>query len=358
MEENNFNGAIPDTRPEEQKALDWTHIEVLGGTTTPGITWTKKTTWTTLDKRNQITSSSCGAQSSAKGLTYFNDALIMSASPIYRARINYPSGGMALQDIGRILVNKRTTTESICPSEMMTEEQMNAVTIPSTLPYGISAYYILPSASALNMDLLAQALELGNSLVIGIGSNDAEYSSVPVNNGQGVTFNHFVCTVPDNYLVWTTGEKALVIDDSCAPESTLNQSGQRIFTESFLRTRSWGIMGLIPAIEGVQTKPKYTFNDDLTLGFSTLDSQGNPIIINPNMMNNPDVKALQDILKYEQCMPLDIPSTGNYGPLTKAAVSRYQVKYTTEILAPEGLTLPTGEVHQFTRDQLNKTYSQ
>ena len=137
-----------------------------------------------------------------------------------------------------------------------------------------------------------------------IASNNQEYSAVPVSNGQPTTFGHYICCVPANYTLWK-GEKALVIDDSCAIHSTLNQTGQRIFTESFLKARSYGFLGLIPA----SNTDKYNFSHILTYGLT----------------NNPDVIALQNILKKLGYFPADIPSTGNFFSVTANAVLKFQV---------------------------------
>lgn len=62
-------------------------------------------------------------------------------------------------------------------------------------------------------------------------------------------------------------------------------------------------------------------------------------------MTGSDVKALQEILIEEGVWQrTDIGATGYFGPITKAAVIRYQERYASEILAPWGLTSGTGFV--------------
>ncbi len=328
-----YKGVAEDPRTDEQKALDYSHHDILGGS--PAL-WTEKTSWTTLDLRKQSSSSSCGMQAGAKAITFF-DSSVMSALP-YKFRSNYPSLGMYQQDVGSILVNKKTTTEVLAPSEEMTEDQMNSAVIPNLREHGISAYYFLPVGNALNMDLLAQALQQGHSLHIGLSSNIDEWTDVPKVLTEPLTFSHFVCSVPNNFLLHN-GEKAVIIDDSCNAYSTLGGTGQRILTESFIKARVWGIMALIPLLVTTQTKPVHTFNADLSFGSTGVD-----------------VKALQDILKYEKVMPSEIDSTGYFGTLTKAAVIKLQEKYATEILKPANLTHGTGYVGTLTRTWLNKNY--
>jgi|GEM_PF-6853058 len=70
--------------------------------------------------------------------------------------------------------------------------------------------------------------------------------------------------------------------------------------------------------------------------------------------NNPpeQVKLLQQFLNQE--LGLSIPVTGAYGPMTLAAVNQFQAKYADEILAPWGLTQPTGYVGILTRYMIDK----
>ncbi len=68
--------------------------------------------------------------------------------------------------------------------------------------------------------------------------------------------------------------------------------------------------------------------------------------------NNPEeVKKLQTFLnEYEG---EQIPVTGFYGEITLGAVNRLQKKYTEEILAPWGITEPTGYVYITTQRLIN-----
>ena len=72
-------------------------------------------------------------------------------------------------------------------------------------------------------------------------------------------------------------------------------------------------------------------------------------------MKNNDVKCLQEL--FEILGPEIYPeglTTGYFGPLTKAAVIRFQSKYADEILIPWGLTEGTGFVGKTTRAKLNQ----
>ncbi len=72
-------------------------------------------------------------------------------------------------------------------------------------------------------------------------------------------------------------------------------------------------------------------------------------------MRNKQVKCLQEFLKSqgEEIYPEGLV-TGYFGPLTKAAVIRFQEKYNLEILVPYGLKNGTGFVGPRTRAQINK----
>lgn len=72
-------------------------------------------------------------------------------------------------------------------------------------------------------------------------------------------------------------------------------------------------------------------------------------------MRGEEIKCLQEVLKSEggEIYPEGL-ITGYFGPLTLKAVKKFQLKYSKEILAPWGLTYPTGFVGPTTREKLNQ----
>lgn len=325
----NYKGVAQDTRTPEEKEKDYQASDILGGAVTE-IKWEEKTSWTTLSLRKQITSSSCGAQSLAKILEYFNKD-VMSATPPYHFRANYPGEGMYAKDIGEV-AKKKTTTEALCPSQNMTEVEMNAANIPENRPFGISAYYFLP----IDMDMIATALEKGHGVIFGIGSHIAEWTEIPQVIDGKLTFSHFVACVPKNYLLYK-GEKAVVIDDSVNAYSTLNGTGQRILTEKFLKNRAWAALAIVPEVK--QEKPVYTFTKSMVYG-----DRGE------------EVKKLQQVLIYEGLLKSGL-DTGYFGGLTLKAVMAFQLKYKDKILKPAGIGQPSGKVLKYTQNMLNELYS-
>ena len=73
-------------------------------------------------------------------------------------------------------------------------------------------------------------------------------------------------------------------------------------------------------------------------------------------MKGDAVKTLQQGLKQDPSVYPEGLVTGYFGPLTKAAVIRFQEKYASEILAPWGLTKGTGYVGSTTRAKFNALY--
>lgn len=321
-----------DNRSEEEKSKDYSHEEFIGGAITEPI-WEEKTSWAIPSLRKQITSSSCGAQSLATILEAFNNNIVMSASPLYRFRSNFPGEGMFAKDIGDTGKNKKTTTETLCPSQNMTEFQMNAISIPDLRPYGISAYYQLPTGDNLNMDLVATAMEKGHGVIFGVAPHIEEWTEVPKFIEGQATFSHYVGGVPKNYLLHE-GEKSAIINDSCNAYSTIKGTGQRILTESFLKKRCWAILCVVPDVAFEQ--PGYVFDVDMVYG-----------------AKGPEVKKLQEVLIILGFLKKGL-NTGYFGTLTLRAVMALQEKYRDDILKPVGLKQANGKVLSYTRKKLNE----
>jgi len=104
------------------------------------------------------------------------------------------------------------------------------------------------------------------------------------------------------------------------------------FDEKYPIKEGWAILVDLPSDFKFAKKPEYAFLNDLKLG-----------------MKNEEVKMLQECLKYEDCFPIKIESTGLFGSVTLGAVKKFQEKYSI---------IPTaGYVGTITRTKLNQLFS-
>ena len=67
-----------------------------------------------------------------------------------------------------------------------------------------------------------------------------------------------------------------------------------------------------------------------------------------------EVKELQQCLAKDPEIYPEGTISGTFGAVTQAAVSKFQQKYAAEILTPQGLKAPSGDVKAATRDKLNQ----
>lgn len=342
-----FNGEAVDPRSEEQKSKDYPHEDFLGGSSAP--LWREKTQdeWVKIGKREQLNSSSCGGQAGAKAISFLVNEI--ASAILYRMRNNYPQEGMYMQDIGNILVKLGTGSEELYKSQYLTEPEMNALKEYQDLPFKIGSYYFLPSYQDTNADTIAKALDQGHPVIFLVRWNNDEWvHGVPVDDGTPIrekAYGHFVTSVPSNYLMYN-GEKAFVIDDSTGNWCTINDAGQRILTEDWLKTHCVGIMALKPVVKEEKPKLQHTFNVNLVYGAGGIK--------HPEQIE--EVKWLQRALIDQGCLKEGL-DTGYFGTLTMRAVIQFQEKYFNEVLKPVGLSQGNGKVLTYTRKQLNALYS-
>lgn len=339
------NGALIDTRPPELKVLDFKFEEVVASVNP--VIWTEKTPtgWRKFPIFNQNGSGSCVAQTQAKELgimRWLKDGTYVhfSATDIYQRRVNKPGAGMQAAD-ARSLAKAGVTLEVLAPSQNLTDAQMDGVVIED-YKHQVGSVFSVPNYVSLtsgDIETVASVIQTtGKGVMIFIFFEMPEWTDKPtilnpnLQVGSGSALRHAVTAV--DFTLYQ-GKKALIIEDSWG--SSYGIAGQRIITEDFFKVRSWYSGYLMNfQFDTVVVKPKHTFNLDLEFG-----------------MTSPEVKALQDCLKYETLFPSNIASTGYFGAITKKAVQDFQVKY---VIAPPG-SAGFGRCGQLTRAKLNSIFS-
>ncbi len=311
-------GLAPDPRSPEEKAKDFQHEELAGAVV---IKWEEKSKaeWKTYTPREQDGSLSCCGQASAKaGQIIRNkiiDNIVLSAHPIYRSRMNYPEGGMWLQDVGNIWKKIGTTTEEKDESQGLGESEMNrAITVDTPIKMG--AYVMVTNPK--NIDSIAEAIELHGHCIMIVHCMKSEWTDIPKYKEGTYNFGHCVCGV-DYFL--HNGKKVILIEDSTGHHTSFKPEkvGLRLITEDFLKKRFDGAMYLIPPV-------------DPTPGFSHHFSK-----VLKYGMDHTEVRFLQDALKSIGLFPAATPSTGRFLQITKKGVVDFQKKYN---LTPDGIVGP------------------
>jgi hypothetical protein len=238
-----------------------------------------------------------------------------SAADGYQRRSNKPAAGMGSDDARKIAA-EGITLEVLAPSQNMSDAQLDAITVE---PYKreVGAVFAVPNHLALqagNIDAVASTIQAtGKGVMVWFYFLIDEWTDRPVVKhndlviGADTTLRHSVTAVD---FTMQGNEKCLIIEDSWG--SSFGVAGQRVITESFFKQRNWFADYLInfKYQQAVTPKPKHTFNVDLGL-----NDQG------------PEVKALQDCLKWDGVFPTNADSTGFYGAITQKAVGDYQIKH-------------------------------
>ncbi len=327
-----FLGVVPDPRSEVEKAQDWQHDEIVAAASGP-VTWVEKpiATLRRFPKRNQVNSLSCMAQSGAKALGIENVVeegtfVELSALPVYRARSNFPSGGMFQQNLFSILSKPTACLEKDMPSQEMSEQQMNTASVSMTDSmkqlaeyYRANGYMFLPAG---NIDQMAVILDQGKAVhLLMYFMPDEWWRPYPTIIYPGLPndpiASHHGITAVDRTL-WE-GKKALFIEDSAGNDTSIGGTGQRILNEDFLMQRCYGAGYLLfkKNADSTVPKPKHYFNPNRPLFFG--------------IMNDNEVMALQKILQYESFLPYTLNGNllplGNMLQMTCTGLKKWQVKH-------------------------------
>lgn len=317
------SGANLDTRSADERAKDYRFEEIVSAVNP--VVWTEKPreAWRKFPIFDQDGSGSCVAQTMAKllGILYWQkngEYVHFSATHLYQRRINRPlagMGGVNVFDIAR----QGVTLESLAPSQGLSDAKMDGYAIEKYKEdvgkvFAIGNYVVLPIN---DIDTIASVIETtGKGVMVWFYFTYPEWTNIPTVNGNvdilgAKTIRHSVTAV-DKTLY--KGEKALIIEDSWGEQYGFG--GQRVITESFFKERNffaaYPINFKFEAPEATQ-KPRHRFS--LFMSFTTGNEKSD------------DVRALQDILKYEGFFPANVESTGLYGSITAKGVLAWQKKH-------------------------------
>lgn len=359
-------GALIDDRPKELKLKDFTFDEIVSAPNP--VRWIQKDSseWRKFPDQDQRQQFSCVAQSvkKMKGIWYFlktGTYVEFSAAHIYARRANKPFPGMAGVNALDIDRKEGVTLEQLVPSTQPTDKEIDAMKIE---PYKAQVgevfrsenFVVFPDAT---IDTIASTIKTTRKgVMVWFYFLDEEWARMePVILDRNLRLSdskalrHSMVAV--DYTLTETGKKALVIEDS----AHFGGLTRRLVTEDFFRNRNFfaayiigfkfdNQLGMEPLPESdpvpVTQKPLFTFNVDLHF------TEDNTIL--------EDVRALQDILKFEGFFPKNVESTGRFGALTARGVLAFQKKYK---IAPDAdLNQLAGRtVGPKTRAKLNELYA-
>lgn len=332
-EPSSSTGVLPDTRSQEDKDKDYTSAERLTAGV-PDPFGNEQIIESPYPYENQNRTFSCVAHSAGLALAIerkMDQGTYTRIAPIfdYKFRTNFPAEGSYPQNIFDIYRLKGSPLYTSMPTPY-SEVEANSVVITGQLLNEAAIfkglnYFTVNNYS--NINTLATIAMQGHAISILVyGMQDEwglEYPTIEVPNLQLTTtteIRHCVTVLP--YSGFTlNGKKYITIQDS----AWFGGKKIRHLSEDWVSKRVYGATYWdTVAIEGGGTKPLYTFARTLSVGST-----------------GADVKALQQLLVYEQMLPSDA-TTGYFGGLTMAGVKAFQTKYASEILAPVGLTVPSG----------------
>lgn len=313
-------GALIDTRTEVAKAKDYKFGEIVSAI--EPVVWVEKpqSVWRKFPISNQNGSGSCVAQTLRKLYGVYiwlntGSYVDISASHIYQRRSNRPAGGMGGEDVFTI-GQKGTTLNDFAISDNMTDSQMDSVVVKPFMEkvgetFKLGKYIVV---SPTDIDTIASIIQAtSKAVMVWFYFKRDEWTNIPtvlysdLDRYASTTARHSLAAVdftllgqsniPDYPQFW--GKKSLIIDESWGLTTAMN--GQRIITEDFFTARNFFAAHFMNFAfeEATILKPSY----------------------------NTSVVSLQNCLKFEGLFPVNVESTGVFGPITTKAVKAFQLKY-------------------------------
>ena len=317
-------GIAEDTRSPLEKAKDyrWEEFAPVSG----ALDYTKlpQTSSFVYSVRNQWISNSCVAQSGAKSLEILDKKSDepWSATPIYQRRVNAPGAGMIGYDVLDIIRKYPMMYEKDCPSQLMSDQEMDTTLIPKIESRGNPTGTFVIGYDNLSFDQIAQSIISYGPVILYVNANRYMWTSVPIPNTRDNSLRHGICA---HQVIWDplTNQPFLVIDDSWgkfdSQPSRFNLApGQRALSKEFVERHVYFGAGFVnfeyknPAAV-VIPQGAYQFKNQMYFG-----------------QKNQDVVKLQNKLKALGLYAGNVPSTGYYGNYTASCVKAFQIRYSVD----------------------------
>lgn len=338
-----YTGALPEDRSPEERDKDWSHEEIFGFASLPAV-WEQLTDLPQYPNRNQDGSGACGAFSGVVVLGRNQEKdngtfLALDPAFIYQKRKNRPDAGMNMIDLFEIMrtvgapADPDLSSDGKGDKDLDTKSYTPAQTEEAKVNKGDRYVFVRK-----DMEEVARIIQQGHTPVLLLRCQYDEWTTDPHINypdkRDDFQINHFV---PAPVFGIRNNKEVIAVLDSWG--TSYGQRGWRFIDRDFLekRVETIGYVVDLPDAKP-DNKPHYTFNKFLTYG----------------LRKDIDVVALQEILKYEDCLDAKVPSTGNFLNLTRLGVMKLQRKH--KIASEADIVAADGNARTLTIAWLNKNY--
>lgn len=312
------NGALIDTRTEEQKQKDYNIKEIVASVAV--VDWKEKpeSEWRKFPDQNQGSSGSCVMSSLKKIASVLlwlkEKTYVPFSGAFYQLRSNKPAGGMIGVEAFEIWRKNGLPLEQLVPSENMTDEQMDNIQVEQyekdiAKVFAISNHIGIDNG---DFETVASVIQkTGKAIMAWFYFKSEEWSklipTVNVKNLNIITALRHSVAVVDYFLY--NGKKYLLIEDS----ANFGGITRRLISEEFFRSRNFFIrypmtFQFQEEVEEENIEVNINLKKDLYFG-----------------MKDNDVIILQNLLKELGYFPINTESTGYYGAITVKAVKEFQL---------------------------------
>jgi len=293
-----YNGCI-DNQTSEQKLKNYKFSEFV--TTPAPVDWEWRPHRTFPVIRDQDGSGTCVTQTYATELAIifqqkYNTWVDFSAAFPYQLRTNPTISGCNSVDVFDVFPKIGNLFEKDMPSQLMSDAQVMAVKKLSYFDDLAKFFKVKRIGLPIDFETIASTIqETGKGVMVWFKFSNSEWTDTPTLSDKPITSGHSVTAVD---FILKDGKKYLVVQDSWGLKFAIK--GYRLISEEYFNARCF-FAGYLMNFDFSEPEVKPKFDGS--------------------------VKSLQDCLKYEKLFPLNIESTGVFGPITKNALIEFQKRY-------------------------------